>query len=219
MSNLTARVSQTGDSLVVALPCLRPTYIDAIMRKNCFEELRPLFMRAHAPAKEFTESYAALHHLRKSLTRIPECLVIHVGDGAHCRTGALFAFMSQTDNLCIDPIVNEDVVSEWAREYSVRRLRYARTKIEDYPLEEITEACLVTFVHAHVNTDEVLARIPNWHAAYINPCCHPQQQLSNGVAVDSGNDWAILSPEREYQVILNHQSQGGIIWLTNPPGV
>lgn len=66
----------------------------------------------------------------------------------------------------------------------------------------------MTFVHSHVNTDAVLARLPNWQAAYVNVCCHPKEQLSKRSTVAHAHDWAILSPEREYQVILNDQAQG-----------
>lgn len=202
MSTLKAGIQQTSDSLVVTVPCMRSTYIDAIMRKNCFVELHELFILANGPAKEFTESYAALYHLRKSLVRIPEILTLHIGDGAHCRTGALFAFMTRTRNLSIDPAVNQVVVDAWREKYGVQRLDYKKIRIEEFPLEEIEEPCLVTFVHAHVNTDQVLKRIPNWKAAYINVCCHPKEQLANNNIMDSGYDWAILSPERQYQVIL-----------------
>lgn len=215
MLSFSARVDQTGSALVVTVPRMRSHYLDHLMRRNCFEELRPLFMHAHAPAKEMTESYAAMHHLRRSLTHhIPECLVLHIGDGAHCRTGAMFAFLSKARNICIDPNVNPDVMTPWMARWNVQRLSWFAGRVEDFPLEEIDEPCLVTFVHAHVNTDAVLRRIPNWRAAYVNPCCHPNEQRSRGTVVAGGHDWAILSPEREYQVILNERAQGGC-WLPN----
>lgn len=198
-----AKVHQHGEYLTVSIPRLRSTYIDAIMRKNCFPELHELYTLANAPAKEFTESYAALHHLRRSLVTHPYATILHIGDGAHCRTGAMFAFMSGANNISIDPIVNEDVVDRWITKYDVKRLKYYKSKVEEVNLEKYTAPTIVTFVHSHVDTDAVLNRIPNWVAAYVNPCCDPGTQLSKRIVVDEGYDWSILSPERQYQVILN----------------
>lgn len=209
---LSAKVIQNPDFLTVQVPCLRSTYIDAIMRKNCFEELRELFMHAAAPAKEFTESYAALHHLRPSLKRFdPQTtMILHIGDGAHCRTGAVFAFMTKFINISIDPQINEKRMAEWCDKFKVRNLWWSKKRIEDFPLETyfaLLAPRIVTFVHAHVQTDQVLARVPNWKAAYVNICCHPKEQRSRLPAVAEGYDWAILSPEREYQVLLNQQGE------------
>ena len=164
--------------------------------------------------KEFTESYAALHHFRRSFKVLPECLVLHIGDGAHCRTGALFAFMSRTRNVCIDPGIHPEILVPWMERYRAQRLAWFAVKVEDYPLEDVTETCLVTFVHAHVNTDAVLKRIPNWLAAYVNVCCHPDEQRTKLPTDDAGYDWAILSPEREYQVIINRDA--GSVLAHNP---
>src|SRR3990167_6506594 len=121
---INATIQQTGDALIVSVPRLRSTYIDSVMRKDCFEELRPLFLHAHAPAKEFTESYAALHHFRRSLKVLPECLVLHIGDGAHCRTWALFAFMSKTRNICIDPGIHPEILVPCMERYRAQRLAW-----------------------------------------------------------------------------------------------
>src|SRR5437867_4071057 len=60
-------------------------YLDRLMRRECFEALWPLFAKASRPAKELTESYSALVHLRPFMSEAGPHRVIHVGDGAHAR--------------------------------------------------------------------------------------------------------------------------------------
>ncbi|MDF3067346.1 MAG: hypothetical protein K0R38_2947 [Polyangiaceae bacterium] len=66
-------------------------YLDRLMRRGCFEALWPLFAKAERPAKELTESYSALVHLRPFMLGPGPYRVLHVGDGAHARTGAMFS--------------------------------------------------------------------------------------------------------------------------------
>jgi hypothetical protein len=177
------------------------------MRCNCFPELHDLFKHAHNPAKEFTESYAALAHTTKTRQKYLAIDCIHVGDGAHARTGALFAFLTKnTYNYSIDPATNEQLLENWVARYNVERLVYYKDKVEDLHFDLLVPK-LVTFVHAHVNTDEVLSRISNWVIAYTNPCCYPEQQLSKKFkCIDHGYDWSILSDKREYQVLINEEA-------------
>ena len=51
------------------------------MRRGCFEALWPLFAKAQRPAKELTESYSALVHLRPFLTGDGPHRVVHVQQG------------------------------------------------------------------------------------------------------------------------------------------
>ena len=85
-------------------------YLDRLMRRESFQALWPLFAHATRPAKEMTESFSALEHLRPLLTTEGPCRVIHVGDGAHARTAALFALKTQAENISVDPLVNVDLV-------------------------------------------------------------------------------------------------------------
>ena len=82
-------------------------YLDRLMRRASFEALWPLFAKATRPAKEMTESFSALEHLRPFLSKGEPCRVIHVGDGAHARTGALFALKTEAENISVDPLINE----------------------------------------------------------------------------------------------------------------
>ena len=110
------------------------------------------------------------------------------GDGAHGRTAALFAFHTKHDNVSIDPNANIGVVAEWMQEIQteVQRLTLRRARAEDVVAQEARNwwaehgrPVLLTFVHAHVNTEKILSLIPPhmWEAAYVSACCEPQAQL------------------------------------------
>lgn len=96
-------------------------YLDRLMRRRSFQALWPLFAKAPKPAKEMTESFSALCHLRPLMLKGRPCRVIHVGDGAHARTAALFALKSEAENISVDPLLNEPLVEAWRARYEVRR--------------------------------------------------------------------------------------------------
>src|SRR5689334_24695380 len=87
-------------------------YLDRLMRRECFEALWPLFAKAQRPAKELTESYSALVHLRPFLSGSGPHRVIHVGDGAHARTGAMFSLKTQAHSVSVDPELNLPLVEQ-----------------------------------------------------------------------------------------------------------
>lgn len=193
---------QDSGDLLVRVPFARLGYLKNIMRSDSFDALWPLFKQCNDPCKEFTESYAA--HKWMSRWRSHPKTVFHVGDGAHCRTAALFAFMTRHTNIAIDPQVREEFVGSWKHRFNVERFYWFKGRVEDYPLEDVPGPCLVTFVHAHVDTDKVLKRLGNkWVAAYTNACCEAERQLGQMEALESGEDWSILSPQRAFKVIVN----------------
>jgi hypothetical protein len=193
MSTLTTEV-QGGD------------YLDRLMRRGSFEALWPLFAKATRPAKEMTESFSALQHLRSFMAVGRPCRVIHVGDGAHARTAAMFALKTQAENISVDPRVNIKLVEGWCAQFGVCRLVWHKASIEQVAdqlnaLPEMT--VLVTFVHAHVHVDEVLDLL-NWDAAFTLACCLPGHQLSQTrLAHQEGLDANVLSTGRRFQVLLN----------------
>jgi hypothetical protein len=73
------------------LPTSTSSSLDGLMRRDSFEPLWRLFALATRPTQEMTESFSALEHLRQLLADHRHCRVVHVGDGAHARTAALFA--------------------------------------------------------------------------------------------------------------------------------
>lgn len=178
-------------------------YLDRLMRRGSFEALWPLFAKATRPAKEMTESYSALEHLRPFMPVAP-CRVIHVGDGAHARTGALFALKTEADNVSVDPVLNEALVESWRARFDIRRFAWQRANI--FEASERLNALpdmpvLVTFVHAHVHVDAVLARL-RWNVAYTLSCCQPGRQLSQRHDVlATGEDPCVLSSGRRFQVL------------------
>ena len=182
-------------------------YLDRLMRRGCFESLWPLFAKAQHPAKELTESYSALVHLRPFLAGDGPYRVLHVGDGAHARTGAMFSLKTQAHSVSVDPQLNLSLVETWRERFGIRRLDCRKARIQDVS-DELNALppmpTLVTFVHAHVDVDAVLAKL-RWTAAFSLACCHPDQQLSRHQTVHgSGADMSVLSASRSYQVLVNH---------------
>lgn len=196
-------IQQKGGELHVVTKIPRMGYLNNLMRANCFPELHDLFKHAHSPAKEFTESYAAFQHLRGWLRQDTEWQVLHIGDGAHARTAALFAFLApNTKNLAIDPNTNLERVREWRDRFSVERFHVADCDAESIVHLTPDLPTLVTFVHAHVDTDAVLDALPRWDAAFTMACCQPGKQLSKRQRiVREAQDWHVLSEQRTYQVL------------------
>jgi len=181
-------------------------YLDRLMRRECFEALWPLFAKAEHPAKELTESYSALVHLRPFLTGDGPYRAVHVGDGAHARTGAMFSLKTQVFSVSVDPQLNLALVDKWRERFGIRRLACRKARIQDVT-DELNALpampTLVTFVHAHVDIDAVLAKL-RWSVAFSLACCHPDQQLSRQQSVHgSGTDLSVLSASRSYQVLVN----------------
>jgi hypothetical protein len=191
----------TGD------PTPSGAYLDRLMRRESFQALWPLFANAAKPAKEMTESFSALEHLRPLLPTEGPFRVIHVGDGAHGRTGALFALKTQAENISVDPVLNLPLVDAWRERFAVRRVAWYKAHIQDVT-EQLNALppmpVFVTFVHAHASVDEVLDRL-RWDAAFTLACCVPGQQLTKTrIPHQSGQDFDVLSEGRQYQVLVNN---------------
>ncbi len=180
-------------------------YLDRLMRRECFEALWPLFAKAERPAKELTESYSALLHLRPFMSGAGPYRVIHVGDGAHARTAAMFSLKTPSHNISVDPELNLALVEKWRERFGIRRFTCYKARIQE--VAEMLNALpvlptLVTFVHAHVAVDEVLQSL-RWNAAFTLACCHSEQQLSRiHRARASGADLSVLSVARHFQVLV-----------------
>ncbi len=183
-------------------------YLDRLMRRQSFEALWPLFAQATKPAKEMTESFSALQHLRPLLAERGPCRVIHVGDGAHARTAALFALKTEAENISVDPSVNVALVDRWRERFGIRRLSWHKARVEEVSdqLNALPPMpVMVTFVHAHVDVDQVLGLL-RWDGAYTLACCVPGHQLSRAhVPHEAGEDMSVLSSDRYYQVLVNHR--------------
>lgn len=188
-------------------------YLDRLMRRESFEALWPLFAKATRLAKELTESYSAVVHLRPLMTGAGPFRVIHVGDGAHARTGAMFSLKTQAHSVSVDPELNLPLIERWRERFGIRRLECRKARIDDVVAELDALPVMptfVTFVHAHVDVDDVLSKL-RWDAAFTLACCHAHHQLSRRHLVhESGADTSVLSVEREYQVLLNRRDSGDV---------
>ena len=187
-------------------------YLDRLMRRASFAALWPLFAKGERPAKEMTESFSALEHLRPFLPAEGPCRVVHVGDGAHARTAALFALKTKSENVSIDPVLNVPLVEEWRDRYEIRRFTFEKARIQD-AAERLNALprmpTFVTFVHAHVSVDAALAAL-RWDAAFTLACCVPGKQLTRVHRImDSGVDANVLSTGRAYQVLVNDDVREG----------
>jgi hypothetical protein len=129
-----------------------------------------------------------------------------VGDGAHARTGAMFSLKTAAENISVDPTLNVPLVEEWRDRFGIRRFEFRKARIQDAVAEMNAlppMPTLVTFVHAHVSVDDVLAEL-RWDAAFTLACCVPGKQLSRRNTVQkSGTDPHVLSVERRYEVLVN----------------
>jgi hypothetical protein len=175
------------------------------MRRGCFEALWPLFAKAERPAKELTESYSALVHLRPFMNGQGPCRVLHIGDGAHARTAAMFSLKTKTENVSIDPQLNIELVNGWRERFGIRGLDCHKARIQDVAGELNALPAMptfVTFVHAHVAVDSILALL-RWDAAFTLACCTPRKQLSQRAPHSTGEDMSVLSTARRYQVLTN----------------
>jgi hypothetical protein len=187
-------------------PQVNGDYLDRLMRRASFEALWPLFAKATKPAKELTESFSALEHLRPLMKSYGACRVIHVGDGAHARTAALFALKTKAENISVDPLLNVALVEAWCARFDIRRLAWRKAQIAEVA-DELNALppmpVIVTFVHAHVHVDEVLDQL-RWDGAYTLACCTPGHQLTQRRRPHQvGEDMSVLSADRQYQVLVN----------------
>lgn len=188
------------------------SYLDRLMRRESFQALWPLFSKAPKPAKEMTESFSALEHLRPHMKSCSRFRVLHIGDGAHARTAAMFALKTSAENIAVDPLINTGIVEGWRDRFEIQRFDWRKARIQDVVAELNAlppMPVFVTFVHAHVNVDSVLQEL-RWDAAYTLACCMPGNQLTSAhVPYTSGDDMSVLSPERRYQVLVNPASSRG----------
>lgn len=203
-----------GNLNISGIPAFNSVYLRQLVRTKSFPALQPLFEVSQDPAKEWTESYSAMYHLRKWIDK-PR-VALHVGDGKHARTAALFAFNTPHFNVSVDPAIDPDRLARWVAAHNVRRFAYLPRKAEDvcaglvraYKSQNLAPA-LLTFVHAHVDTAGILESLPegSWAAAYTCACCEHKRQLvppdhPTIQTVEHKQDWGVLSPQRTYQVLV-----------------
>lgn len=204
-NNIVNNIKYNHQTVTIPLP--HTGYIDKVMHSNCFEELWELFKLADKPAKEITESYAALSNLKK-VCRLQDKTILHIGDGAHARTGILFSYMTKSYNISIDPQINHNLV-QFLNKWNTRNFEYQASKFEDFDF--IMDEYIISCVHAHVELEEINNKYPNWTYLYSNICCYPEKQTfsrrymkeNNIVEIVDKFDLGIWSDQRNIKIYKN----------------
>lgn len=190
------------------------SYINSVLSRNCYEELSTLFTKTNNPSKEISESYGAFHHIIRAMDkdnmRMEDFLNLHIGDGSTARTGALFTFMSKSKNISIDPLTNIEFMEKWQQKHSVRNFEAIKGTWQKHIIKTDKKINLV-LVHSHVNTFDIMSAYPDWHYAYVNPCCQKGKQVLTIKQIEkhdisvviAGDDLKITSPQRQVYVYRN----------------
>lgn len=160
-------------------------YLKKYLQRVSSVDLQPLFFNSNNPVKEVSESWAAFECFCRYEDPAKPSFNVHIGDGRYCRTGALFTFNSKSYNLSIDPIINEEYMTNWIEDRSVKRFNYSKKRIQDHHV--IPGKANIFMVHSHANLKDVLEKVPNWNLLYINPCCMRDQQLLDMKYIDANN--------------------------------
>jgi hypothetical protein len=100
-------------------------YVNTVLRKNSFEELRELFINTEEPVKEISESYGCYYNLSKTIEDFDKHSFIHIGDASWCRTGLLFTFYSKSFNVSIDPDCDKvGKLTKWLEKWNVKNFLF-----------------------------------------------------------------------------------------------
>jgi hypothetical protein len=153
-------------------------YVGEYLKKDCSSELQNLASTLNNPAKEISESMAAISHLRRFINPGGNMNYVVIGDGSRCLTGAFLAYLTKGNVWSIDPVINMRIVQSWMTANNVLRFKPVKKKFQDVRIEGMdNNPVTLALVHAHVSTVQALQKFSNWRFAYINPCCHPETQI------------------------------------------
>lgn len=199
------------DSEFVTVPIPTAKYLDRLLYMNCFEELWSLFRLAEKPAKELTESYAFIHNMKRKIN-LTNKTIFHIGDGAHARTGIMSSYLTQTNNISIDPQINHNL-ELFLNKWKTRNFCFYKGKYEDFVKNNsiLENEYILSCVHAHIDLEELVQLFPKWSYLYTNICCYPEKQTfskkfmknNNIVIVEDKLDLGILSPQRRIVIYKN----------------
>jgi hypothetical protein len=177
-------------------------YIREYLRKSCSSELQALFCQSHNTAKEITESMGAFENMKEFINTQDEShTYICIGDGSLCMTGALFAFLTKSEVISIDPLVNKKV-EDWIKLYKTRRFNVFKAKYQDIPVAQ--KAYDLILVHAHVELTDLVKYFPNWRYLYTNPCCCPETQTFS-VQYQKGHDISVVKAGRDNHILSKNE--------------
>jgi hypothetical protein len=189
-------------------------YVDELLKKNCYSQLHPLFVRCNNPAKEISESMAAFKHLSKLIKFDGGVTNFHIGDGRYCRTGALFSFLTKSINVSIDPIINVEEMKRWIVEEGIRdNFEFNAIGFQGFEFLSNEKIYNLVCVHSHVDLVKLVKKFLHWQYLYTNPCCKPKAQVftvqfmeqNNISVVLAGIDAKILSEKNEVFIYKNNR--------------
>ena len=197
---------------------MKPTnrYVDRVLTSNSFEELHSRFKNYKRPSKEISESFAAMANLRK-VCRVDDYTWLHIGDGPHFCTAAIFAFFSKSCNWSIDPKLDSASFYWWMGKFNVQNCFPYGFKYEEFSKECShfieKEKIGITCIHAHVKLNEVDKHFPKWSYLYSNVCCFKDQQTFSEEYMNQNNiqklleydDYGILSEKRHIVIYQKEQ--------------
>jgi hypothetical protein len=153
-------------------------YVRDYLKKKCSPELQGLTATLKNPAKEISESMAAVNHLCKFINPHGNMNYVVIGDGSRCLTGAFLAYLTKGKVWSIDPGINQRIVQEWMSAHNVLRFKPIPKKFQDVQVKNVDKnPVAIVLVHAHVSVSQVIQKFPNWRFIYANPCCHPEIQI------------------------------------------
>jgi hypothetical protein len=153
-------------------------YVREYLKKECSSDLQYLVSTLNNPAKEISESMAAVCHIRKFINPNGNMNYIVIGDGFRCLTGAFLAFLTKGSVWSIDPAINQRIVQSWMNDRNVLRFKPIQKRVQDIQIKNLDKnPVTIVLVHAHVSTYQVIEKFPNWRFIYVNPCCYQETQL------------------------------------------
>lgn len=160
--------------------CINATnvYVREYLRKECSSDLQYLVSTLNNPAKEISESMAAVNHLCKFINPKGNMNYVVIGDGSRCLTGAFLAYLTKGNVWSIDPAINQQIVQDWMSTFNVLRFKPIPKRVQNIQIKNGDKnPVTIVLVHAHVSTYEVIQKFPNWRFIYVNPCCYQETQL------------------------------------------
>lgn len=216
-------INQSGGNLHLSIPYPNTKYVDKVIGSNSFEQIGELlrtFGKDTGFSKEISESYSFINrtkgffeHLKKKGKRP---IVLHIGDGSRCLTGAMTTLFTDSHNISVDPIIRNDLVGAWFEKWAIRRLSWSAKPWEEsaesvksyinFLNEEAGEEqeLFISCVHGHVDIKKV-AETFNWKLIYSLACCQPHKQLPDmPEMIEEGQDWSVLSPQRKYRLYFKN---------------
>ena len=184
-------------------------YVDRILRSNSYVGLAPIFFNADSPAKELSESYAALSNLKK-VCNVSRYLCLHLGDGGWGRTGVIFSFFSKSYNISIDPMINNTGKFErWCNDVNIERYIFFKDKFEEvndfvtsmFLLPEVHNLPkILVSVHGHINLEKAALQYSDVEYIYTNPCCQfNNQTLSKEFCKEKG--WEVIVNKVDFGIL------------------